>query len=509
MSERKSTGKRAAERYLKKIELLRQSNNVNIYETPLERSEAIRLAKKHPGYCVLRYFKHYATAECADFQIEFAEMVKKDPTFTGFAKWGRGLAKSVWCDIIIPFWLWLNEGDNYIVIVGVNEKRACQLLEDLRAEFEANPQIIADFGEMKNLGSWDEALWMTKDKSFIGQALGFGQECRGLRVGSRRPKYYSCDDLETRKTIKNDKSQDAMVEWVENDLLPSMDGENERLIFPNNWWADTMFLKKLHEKHPDWKVHEVKAYDPVTYEPRWKAKYKPDYYRNKEKKMGILAAHAEYNHDAKPKGKIFKPEHIQWGKMPRLNHFKIIVGHWDIAYAGNEDSDYNAVRVWGLYGTDFWYIDSFVKQSKMRAALLWMSNFQKMLPPTVSVHWRFESQFWNGEVKRTIKEVEEETGVKLNLVKVDTPRTKKYDRLVKEEVYYQNGRCYYNEEKISHADTQVGLKQLYGIEPNYTGHDDAPDADEQCRVFLEKHIKIGGSNNKILVGKMQPKNEAI
>lgn len=509
MGERKHTGKNKAERYLKKIEQIRSSGRVNIYETPFERAEAIRLCKKHIGHTVLRYFSHYATAETADFQIEFAEMVKADPTFTGFAKWGRGLAKSVWCNVIIPFWLWLNEGDNYLVLVGVNKDRACQLLEDLRAEFEANPQIIADFGEMKNPGHWDEALWITKNNSFIGQALGFGQSCRGLRVGSRRPKMYSCDDLETRQTIKNEKTQDEMVEWVENELLPSMDGEHERLLFPNNWFAETMFLKKLAERHPDWKIHEVKAYDPVTYEPRWKSKYKPDYYRNKEKKMGVLAAHAEYNHDSKPKGKIFKPEHIQWGKMPRMNHFKIIVGHWDIAYAGNPESDYNAVRVWGLYKTDFWYIDSFVKQSKMRSALLWMSNFQKNLPQTVTVHWQYESQFWNGEVQRTIEEVEAETGVKLNLVKIDTPRVKKYDRIVKMEVYYQNGRTYYNEDKKSHADTQMGLKQLYGIEPNYTGHDDAPDADDQCIKFLEKHISVGNNKQNIMVGKMQPKNEAI
>lgn len=501
--------KKAKERYLKKIEMIKTTGVVNINETSEERIAAIEQARKNIGYTVIRYFSHYATAETADFQEEWANDVLADPTFTGFAKWGRGLAKSVWNNVIIPFWVWLNEGDNYFVLIGINEKRAAQLLEDLRAEFEANPQIIADFGEQKNIGHWDENLWVTKDGRFIGQSLGFGQSCRGLRVGAKRPKHYNCDDLETRATIKNEKRQDEMVEWVESELLPSMDGKYERLVFSNNWWADKMFLKKLSALHPDWKVQEVKAYNPVTYEPRWKAKYTPDYYRNKEKKMGVIAAHAEYNHDAKPQGKIFKPDQIQWGIMPRLNHLKIIVGHWDVAYAGNDTSDYNAVRVWGLHGTDFWYISSFVKQSKMRAALEWMSMYQKQLPPSVKIHWQYESQFWNGELQRTINEVEAATGVKLHLVKIPTPRVKKYDRILELQVYYQNGRMYYNNKMVSHADTQTGLSQLYAIEPNYSTHDDAPDADAQCIEFLEKYIPLGGSGGQILTGKMQPKNEAI
>ncbi len=505
----KAADKKAKERYLKKLKLVRSQKISNPYETDEERADAIQRAKDDVVECVKRYFPHYATSECAEFQAEWAEMVDADPTFTGFAKWFRGAAKSVWNNVIIPFWQWLRHGDNYIVIIGVNEKKAIQLLEDLRAEFEGNPQIIADFGEQKNLGSWKEDLWVIKDGTFIGQALGFGEECRGLRVGARRPKYYNIDDLETRKTIKNEKRQGEMVDWVENDLLPSMDGDNERLLISNNWWAETMFIKKLYEKHPDWVVHEVKAYDKNTYEPTWHSKYTAEYYRKKEKRMGILSAHAEYLHEPTPKGKIFTPSQIIWDKRPNLNHFKIIVGHWDIAYAGTETSDYNAVRVWGLYRDEFWYIKSFVRQTKMRAALLWMSYVQKTLPPTVKIHWQYEGQFWNDEVQRTINEVQKETGVKLNLYRISTPRVKKYDRMMGMQPYYQNGRPHYDKRMKNDPDTQTGLKQLYGIEPNYTTKDDAPDADEQCFQKMEAHLDVGKNTAKPQTGRMQPNNERI
>lgn len=500
--------KQAAAGYLKKLELIRSGSRLNLNETFEERQAAIERAKKDVAYCVRRYFPHYATAECAPFQIKWANKLLRNKRFKGFAKWGRGLAKSVWNNVIIPFWLWLNEGKKYFVLVGPNAKRAVRLLEDLRAEFEGNPQIIADFGEQKNPGSWDEHLWITKG-GFIGQALGFGEPCRGLRVAEKRPDHYNVDDLETRQTVKNESRQDEMVEWVEQELLPTMDGNEERLVFSNNWFAPVMFLRKLSEKHPDWYVHEVKAYCPITYTPTWSGKYGPDYYRTKEREMGVLAALAEYNHEAKAEGKIFKSEQIQWADLPSLNRFKIIVGHWDVAYAGTATADYNAVRIWGLLGNDFYLIGCFAKRSKMRDAVVFMCDFEKRLPATVRVHWQYESQFWNGELERTIKEVKAETGVKLPISKVDTPRVRKYDRILQTHVYYQNSRVFYGAHLKASADTQTGLNQLFGIEPGYSGNDDVPDADEQAFKFLDRHITSGGSAGGFRSGKMRPKNEAI
>ena len=53
-------------------------------------------------YLVETYLPHYATADCADFQIAHANKVMNDPIYKGYAEWGRGLAKSVWNDVIIP-----------------------------------------------------------------------------------------------------------------------------------------------------------------------------------------------------------------------------------------------------------------------------------------------------------------------------------------------------------------------------------------------------------------------
>lgn len=492
--------------YLNKIQLTRESTILDTFETPAEQKQRIERAKKDLRFMVEYYFPHYATAPCAEFQIQFAKKVLKNKTYKGFCQWGRGLAKSVWNNIFIPFHQWLNDEAVYLVIVGNSADRARQLLDDLKSEFEANQRIIYDFGNQQQNGYWEEAMFRTADGKFIGQALGMGQSVRGLRGKGKRPSHIVADDIETRDLVHNPRRQDKIVEWIEKDLLPTMDGDVRRFIQANNKYSPRMIQTELQSRHPNWDIFEVKAYDSVTYEPAWSEKYPPDYYKELEQEIGILAAKAEYNNDPHIEGKIFKNEDIQWSKLPRIDHFKTIVGHWDIAYAGSSTSDFNAVRLWGLKDKQFYYIDSFVRRTKMFAALDWMAMIQQSLPQSTIIHWRYESQFWNDEVERTIREAEQRHQLEMKLVKVDTPRSKKYDRILSLQTYYQNGRIYFNEKKKAHKDTQEGIAQLLGIEPNYKGNDDAPDADQQAIQFLSKHI-YSGKQTKPRVGKFKSKNK--
>jgi phage terminase large subunit-like protein len=479
----------ALKKYREKLNLIKSGATVNPFETKEEKQAIIERLQKDPEFFVTFLFPHYADAPPAWFHIKLLKAVLKNKTIRRLVRWGRGLAKSVVCDIFVPIYLWVNGEDVYLLLIGNNEKKAKQLLSDVQAEFAANPRILHYFGEQRLQGDWADGDFQTKDGRFIGQALGMGQDVRGLRKKSRRPNLVVADDLEDKDTVKNPKRQDEAVEWVENSVLKTMDGDTRRYLHPNNDPWPRSIQNVLEKRHPNWQLDVVKAYDKATYKPAWKGKYDKNYYRIQEEEDGILSAHAEYLHEPHVEGKVFKNEQVQWKRLPKLNHFKTIVGHWDVAYAGTDTSDYNAVRVWGLYDGEFYYIDSFVKQSKMKEAVQWMVDFQGTLPESVAVHWRFESQFWNDEVKRTIQETEDENNCKLALTKVETPKKKKYDRIIRLQPYYQNGRIYYNDKKQGHNYTQIGLQQLFGIEPGYKTNDDAPDADEQAIGYLEKHNK--------------------
>lgn len=502
-------------RYYKKLDLIRSLSNVNPLENEQQQLKSIERAKKDVAYMVGRYFPHYATAACADFQILFANNILKDPTSKAFAQWGRGLAKSVWCDILIPFWLYLNQQASYMVLVGWTHDKAKQLLGDLQAEFEANPQLHKDFGTQKLEGHWQDGSFKTQGcrkhglAPFIGHGAGIGQSVRGLRVLAQRPDLCVVDDIETTDTVSNPKRQDKYVNWITTALLPTMDGSKRRLLYANNRFAPRMIQTELQALHPTWLVSHVPAYDKASYKPAWPAKYADDYYRKVEEEIGKLSALAEYVQEPHISGKIFTPEQIVWDDMPQLKDFRIIIGYWDVAYAGNSSSDYNAVRIWGLCKNNlFWQVQSFLKQSKMTAAVAYICHVQKTLPEGVLIHWRYESQFWNDELDRTIREVSQQHGVRLYISKVNTPRTKKYDRILSMQPLYQNNRIRYNKQMKGDADTQQGLAQLYGIEPGYNTHDDAPDADQQAIDFLEKHIPSKGGGG-FLTGKIKHHNERI
>ncbi len=501
----KKHDKTALARYRKKLELARSHSNVNPFETLPEQREAIALAKKSFKKCVERYFPHYATAEVPDFHLDAANKIKRDKAIKAFLEWGRAQAKSVFADILLPFWLWINEEPVYLVIVGNTADRAKQLLEDIRAEFESNPQIINDFGEQHNPGSWEDGFFITRD-GFIGQALGMGQSVRGLRVGGKRPTIIVCDDIETKDLNANEVRQLKMARWIERDLLPTMDGEFRRFLLANNRFAHKMVQTILQELHPTWWVHRINAYDPVTYEPRWKSKYDAEYFKAIETEIGVLAARAEYNNEPHIEGTIFKNDDIQYGPLPKLNSFKIIFGYWDVAYAGTKTADYNAVVVEGLHGRDFWEIDCFLRQCKMSAALDYMCDFQKELPPTVVVHWAFEAQFWNEAVESAIRDAERRHRVRLNLIKRNNPRKKKYDRMLELQPYYQNHRFWYNEKLKHKRDHQVAMAQLFGIEPGYKGKDDYPDAKKGVTDECEKYVTYGSGDGKFISGKYKAKH---
>ncbi|MDR0872994.1 MAG: hypothetical protein LBN27_05940 [Prevotellaceae bacterium] len=486
MATRKAIDKKKADAYLKKLEVARTANAVNPFEEKAEQAARIARAKTDVAYMVKTYLPHYATAECADFQIEFAEMVAANPLFKGFAEWGRGLAKSCWCNIITPMWLWMRGEDIFFCLKSDSSERADELLADIQAELEGNPLLIHDFGEQKMEGSWEIGKFITKDYRFIGMAFGIKQKVRGLRVKSRRPNLWGIDDLETPDTISNPKRMRKQADHIERDVMATMTGSHRRLLYANNKFARVMTQTILQERHPKWTIHQIKAYNKTTYEPRWNY-YSKEFYMQQEEDMGIPAAYAEYLHETKLEGKNFNEEQIQWCKLPEWHDFEMIISHWDIAYTDNETSDYNAVKIWGVKERKFYLIDCFVKQARMKIACNYMCEMRKTIPQSANVLFQYESQFWNEEVQRNIDEAEEAHGVILNLRKVDNPKTDKLGRMLKMVPYFQNSRIFYNEALKSHSDTQVGIMQLCAVEDGSTEHDDSPDADQQAISALEKY----------------------
>lgn len=452
--------------------------------TPEARDARIERAKKGIKFCVEYYFPHYATCECADFQIEMAEAVKRCKTIKAFIEWARAHAKSVWVNVFIPFWLKINNQMHYMVLIGSSFDKACELLDDIKMEFEVNDRIIRDFGEQKRMGSWENGNFTTTDGTKF-KALGFGANVRGLRKGSQRPDYITGDDLETRDINRNPKRQDALAKWIERDLLPTMDGPIRRFLFANNRYAPRMIQTVLQELHPKWRVFHVKAYNESTYEPAWPAKYTPEYWQELERELGTLTCRSEYNQKAHVEGKIFKNEYFRYEDIPRLNQYDQILGYWDVAYSGEPTADTNSIKLFGRKGDYYYRIRTFCRHCTPYEAFEWMFLVQSMYKTRIP--WWYESQFWNESLALIYKEVRKKFKryPEISLIRDDRRKPNKYDRILATLLpLYQQGRIIDNIKEKSSNDHQVAQEQTKGIEPGYKCHDDSPDADEGALYIL-------------------------
>lgn len=478
--------KTALKRYADWCKQIAENSNIDINETKEAQTKRISSLRKNFKKFVEYYFQHYSDAETPEFHTKLSRKVRRNPTYKGWLKWARGHAKSVVAIVLLPLWLWINDDIQFMIVIGQNEDKAKILLSDLQAEFESNTRLIHDFGAQKMVGSWEDGFFVTKS-GFKAKAIGCGQDPRGIRVGPDRPDYAAADDWETNQTAKNPQRQDELASWLLRGIIPAMDNKNRRCLIAQNHWTPRMIFSKIVEENTSWDVDVVNGYDPVTYEPTWKEKYSRWFFKEVEAEIGTLAALAEYNHQPHIEGKLFLESMIQWAPMPRLSSFTAIVGCWDVAFAGSKTSDYNAIKIWGLHDGKKYLIDCFVKQSKVKTALEWIADFQNSMAKKGNlIQIGFEAQFWNEEIYRSIKEVETDLNVNLNLIKIDSSKEHKYNRIIAMLPQYQNGRIYYCNHLKSHNDTQVGLAQLKGIEPGYKTKDDSPDADKYAFDYLDQ-----------------------
>lgn len=474
--------KEALKRYQELCKRISDNTEINPFETSNDKKTRVEKAIKDFKFFVETYFKHYCDSETPEFHIRIARKVRRNPKVKVWLQWARGHAKSVVAIVLLPLWLWINGEIKFLLVIGQNEDKAKILLGDLQAEFEHNKLLIHDFGKQKNLGSWEDGFFVTLS-GFKAKAMGMGQDPRGIRVGKDRPDMIVADDLEIKETAKNPKRQDEIAEWFMRGVIPAMDNGNRRVLIAQNYWTPRMIFTKIVEENEAWEIDRVNGYDPETYMPTWSKKYSRWHFKEVEQEIGSVRAKAEYNNEPHVEGKYFLEEYKQWAPIPQIRHFDAIVGRWDIAYGGTKSSDYNAVRIWGIKDGKKYLIDCFVKQSKITAALEWIADFQSQ-PNHSSIQVGFEAQFWNDEIYRLIDETEKKFNCRLNLVKIERRRGNKLDAIMEMLPEYQNGRVYYNEKLKSHNDTQQGWIQLLGIEPGYSGHDDAPDADKYAFDYL-------------------------
>lgn len=471
-----------------------------VNESPVQKDKRIkRLQKDYAAFCEY-YFPHFLTlrdkttgevirtVHNAPFHNSAALKVKNTPNLKAVFKWPRGHAKSTHFDIFLPLWLMFQPKRliNVMVVVGKSEESAIGLLSDIQAELEFNQRIIADFGEQKAVGNWQEGQFVTQsDVAFF--ARGRGQSPRGLRYKEARPDYIVIDDLDDDELCRNEKRVKDLTDWVKEALFGALDVGRGRFIMVGNLISKNSVLANIAATKGVY-VSEIKAVDKDG-EPVWKEKWTKQEAEEAAAFMGYRSWQKEMMHNPIKDGTIFRHDWIRYKKVLPLHKYEMLVCYTDPSFKSTTANDYKASRLWGKIGNELHLIDCYVRQDTVSGMVRWLYNLYESLPENVSVRFFMEANFMQDIILDEFTTEGNLRGYQLPILPDKRKKPEKIQRIEAISPLWERGFVFYNEALKDTSDMQVGIEQTLSLERGSRVHDDAPDADEGAIWYLQRNTR--------------------
>lgn len=166
----------------------------------------------------LTYFPHYVQhAPSALHEYLFSrlpQIVAAPRSQTDAIAAPRGEAKSTLVGLLFLLWCELTGRKKYIVLVMDAFDQAAVQLEAIKAEYEVNARLAADFPEAVGAGRvWQAGVIVTRNGAKI-EVFGSGKRIRGRRHGPHRPDLVIGDDLENDENVASPTQRDKLQAWL-------------------------------------------------------------------------------------------------------------------------------------------------------------------------------------------------------------------------------------------------------------------------------------------------------
>ena len=122
---------------------------------------------------------------------------------------------------------------NFQILTSQNEDMAIRHLLPIKVQFEENPRIIADFGELRKDGRW-EANEFALISGCMYLARGIGQPHRGLMWFESPPDLVIGDDIEDKKNTANPQICKERIERIKEEVYDCLDDDGA-FVWLGNW----------------------------------------------------------------------------------------------------------------------------------------------------------------------------------------------------------------------------------------------------------------------------------
>lgn len=485
--------------YDKHCLLIAKATSVNIHESAKEKAARIKNLESDYVRWFEYYFPNYAKQKCAWFHAKLAKLIVGNKRLRLLSEMYRSAGKSVHIDMGIPLYLYFAKNDlRFMLLVGETEPKAKKLLSGIQAQLEHNNRLQNDYGKRASVGDWSDGSFVTSDGVRF-MSIGFGQNPRGAREQSERPDYIVVDDVDSKKSIHNDRIMRESVDYITEDVWGCFDSEDnatERFVFANNNFhknsitncLKTYFNEVINTPQEEqnyesniaqgrtlFKILTVCAVKNLQdFTPEWPEKTSAEYWRNKFKSMPYRSFMREYMHTHIEDGAIFKYEDIQYKKALPLSKYDNLCFYGDLSY--KENADYKALILVGNVGKEFHILLCYMQQKSRAHCAKWLyDQYERFHLDRYNVRYMIEGLFAMDEFVSDFDNEGDKRGYYIPIVADKRSKTDKFDRIESLSGYFERKNVWFNTEQKD-ADMQVLIDQFLAFEKGSGAHDDGPDA---------------------------------
>ncbi len=472
-------------------------------ESAADRLRRVTRARTDFAYFVSEYFPHYAKAKTPPFHLDLANKVLANPHLKGVVEWYRGAAKSVMADVILPLWLMVQEECQLrcMVLVGVNETAAIRLLNDVKAELEANQHLNDDFSIGKKAGDWaDKEFTASNGSMFV--ALGLGQSVRGLRKADARPDFVVIDDIDDLPLSRNPARLTQYVNWIERSVLGIFGVERSRLLIVNNRIAKDQVMSRMVQRKPHWAHFFVPALNRKG-TPAWPELHDAQYWAAKRKDVGEAAFSTEYMLVVVVEGTRFMEQWIKWSKARKCNILRA-VAYIDPSWRNTKTSDHKAVKLWlKLPDGGKHLYRAFVRKADTDDMVKWcFDTYESLLHKLpVKIEFYIEGIFMQDDFMAEFDREGRDRGYFLPIMPDYRTKPQKGSRIESMIPQYKRGIVSYEETMRTDPDMVVAIDHLITWDVDTEGvPDDSPDADESAWHIIDHVVAFSGEAGQLSFG---------
>ncbi len=315
------------------IAAIRDSTPIDVNETESQKTERMKRLEKPGNHeeWFKYYFPKFCFAEPADFHKKSTNRFLTKFRIRQSRQWARGLSKSTRRMMEVLYRMLVKKRRTNALLLSRTYDNAERLLNTYMGQLEGNQRIINDYGMQEKAGSWRQGDFTTrKNNSF--RAVGRGQSPRGAKNDELRITDIIFDDIDDRDSCRNEELTDQDWEWLERDVLPTVDvSADYSIVCDNNLISENSLSARFAETANDISVVDLEDEDGKS---SWPEKNSDTDIADIKATLSYESYESEYKNNPMSKGKTF-PD-IKYGKCPALKHLRVVVSYADPATSNND-----------------------------------------------------------------------------------------------------------------------------------------------------------------------------